>query len=153
MLYIDDKKIKIIKQEIYVGTFMKNADKGYNINISLEFINTDNNKKGYINLDVGFEKNNDIRSFLNKEYNGMARGGDDNQFIFFEVFDTEKFLVDSDIESKIIIKLKDMKEGKIVTYFEINDELIKIRFDGYLDINFETTKETFAGYTNKYRKN
>lgn len=91
MLYIDNKKIEIIEQIIYVGEFTKNGNKGYNINIQLLFINIESNEKGYINLDVGFEKNNDIKSFLNREYNGIPFDSNDNQFIFIEVFDTERF--------------------------------------------------------------
>lgn len=142
MLYIDNKKIKLIKQEILVGEFINNNNKGYNINISLLFININNNEKGYINLDAGFEKNNDINFFLNKEYYGTPFKNEDNQFIFFEVFDTEKFL-DTEIESKIKICLKERNRNQIKVFFELNDELIKIKYDGYLNINFNKTKETF----------
>lgn len=132
MFYIDDRKLKITKQEIHVGRLINNRDEGYNICIKLEFINNDN-KNGYLHLGAGFEKNNDINAFLNKEYNGIPFESNNNQIIFFEVFDTEKFL-DTEIESKIIIKLKDIKDNKVEASFELNDELIKIKFDGYLDI-------------------
>lgn len=85
-----------------------------------------------MNLDAGFEKSNDIKVFLNREYNGIPFEND-NQFIYFEVFDTEKFL-DTEIESKIMIKFEDLKDNKVKVFFELNDELIKIEFDGYLDI-------------------
>ena len=49
------------------------------------------------------------------------------------MFDTEKFL-DTEIESKIIIRLEDIKDNKAKVFFELNDELIKIKFDGYLDV-------------------
>ena len=77
---------------------------------------------------MGFEKNNDIHCFLNKEYDGLPFEDD----IFFEVFDTEKFL-DTEIESKISIKLKRIINNKVEAFFEINDDLIKIKFDGLLD--------------------
>lgn len=131
MLYIDYKKLEITKQNIYVGRFTNHSEEGYNICIKLEFINNDN--KGYLHLNAGFEKNNDINAFLNKEYNGIPFENNDNQYIFFEVFDTKKFL-DTEIESKIIIRLKDMKDNKVETSFEVNDELIKIKFDGCLDV-------------------
>lgn len=142
MLYIDNKKLKIIEQKIYVGEFILDGIKGYNINIQISFVNVDSNVNGYINLDAGFEKSNDINSFLNREYNGIPFDSNDNQFVFFETFDTEKFL-DSDIESKIMIKLKDIKNNKIEAFFEVDDELIKIRFEGYLDIDTIKTKDTF----------
>lgn len=143
MLYIDNKNLEVIEQKIFVGTFINHGDNGYNINIQLSFINIDTNEKGYINLDAGFEKNNDISAFTKREYNGIPFDGNDNQFIFFEVFDTEKFL-DTEIESKIILKIKNILEDKIEVHFELNDELIKIKYDGYLGIDFCTTKETFS---------
>ena len=131
MLYIDNKNLKITKQEIHVGRITNNGNEGFNICIGVKFVNN-NNTKGYLNLDAGFEKNNDINAFLNREYNGIPFESD-NQFIYFEVFDTEKFL-DTEIESKIIIKLKYIENNKVKVFFELNDELINIKFDGYLDI-------------------
>ncbi len=131
MLNIDDKDLKVIKQSIYIGNFTYNDEEGYNICIALEFVNK-NNDKGYLNLDAGFETKNDIKVFLNKEYSGIPFHSD-NQFIFFEVFDTEKFL-DTEIESNITINYKDIVDNKVETSFKLNDELIKIKFDGYLEI-------------------
>lgn len=145
MLYIDDKEFIIIEQKIYVGDYAKNGEKGYNICMQLVFVNTNSNEKGYINLDVGFEKNDDIKCFLNKEYCGTPFNSDDNQDIYIEVFDTEKFL-DTEIEGIIIIELENIIENnKIKTSFEVNDELIKIKFDGFLDINYiKPQKNTFC---------
>lgn len=131
MLSIDNKKLKVTKQEIFVGNIINNGIKGYDAWITLEFINEDN-VKGYLNLDVGYEKSNDINVFLNREYNGIPFF-DDDQFICFEVFDTEKFL-DTEIESNIVIKFEDIKGNKVKVSFELNDELIKIKYTGYLDI-------------------
>ena len=125
MLYIDDKDLKITKQEIHVGKFINHGVEGFNICIGLKFVNNDNTN-GYLNLDAGFEKTNDINAFVNKEYNGIPFEND-NQFIYFEVFDTEKV-------SKIIIRLEDIKDNKAKVFFELKDELIKIKFDGYLDV-------------------
>lgn len=140
MLCIDNKNLEVIKQSVRVGNFTNNGDKGYNINIQLLFINTNTNEKGYINLDAGFEKNNDIGVFTNREYKGIPFDGEDNQFISFEVYDTEKFL-DNEIKSKIKLKLKNKLENKIEVFFELNDELIKIKYDGYLDIDSNKTKD------------
>lgn len=138
MLYIDNKNIEVLEQKIFVGTYTKNGIKGYNINIKLTFINIDNKEKGYINLDAGFEKDNNINCFLNKNYNGVPFENN----IFFEVFDTEKFL-DTEIESNIILKIKELKDNKIETFFELNDELIKIKYDGFLVLDFRKMKDTF----------
>ena len=131
MLSIDNKKLKITKQEIFVGNIINNGIDGYDVGLTLEFINEDN-VKGYLNLDVGYEKSNDINVFLNREYNGIPFFNDD-QFVYFEVFDTEKFL-DTEIESNIIIKFENIKDNKVKVSFELNDELIKIKYTGYLDI-------------------
>ena len=131
MLSIDNKKLKITKQEIFVGNIINNGLDGYDVGLTLEFINEDN-VKGYLNLDVGYEKSNDINVFLNREYNGIPFF-DDDQFIYFEVFDTEKFL-DTEIESNIVIKFEDIKDNKVKVSFELNDELIKIKYTGYLGI-------------------
>ena len=51
--------------------------------------------------------------------------------MYFEVFDMVKFL-DSEIESEIRIKINDIKDGKINVNFEVDDDLIKIKYDGNL---------------------
>lgn len=131
MFYIDNKSLKITKQEVHIGKFTNNGNEGYNVCIKLKFIN-DDNINGYLNLDAGFGKNNGISFFSNREYKGIPFDND-NQFIYFEVFDTEKFL-DTEIESEIIIKFGGIKDNKVKAFFELNDELIKIKYDGYLDI-------------------
>ena len=115
--------------------------------MKLVFINTNSNVKGYINLDAGFEKKDDINCFLNKKYYGTPLNSNDNQDIYIEVFDTEKFL-DTEIEGTIRIELENNKNNKIKTFFEVNDELINIKFDGYLDIDYKTTKDTFLQLMN-----
>ncbi len=75
---------------------------------------------------------------MNKNYNEVPFEND----IFFEVFDTEKFL-DTEIESNIILKIKEIKDNKVEIFFELNDELIKIRYSGFLNLDFRPTKETF----------
>lgn len=142
MFIIDDKKLKLTDQTIFVGDFNNCGTDGYNIRIQLEFINVDTNEKGYINLDAGFEECSNIKTFLNREYCGVPFGKDEH--IFFEVFDTEKFL-DTEIESDILIKFEGIKDNKIKVYFEVEDELIKIKFDGYLDVDLSRTRDTFCG--------
>lgn len=133
MFYIDDKKLILTKQEIYVGKFTNNNIKGYNLCIHLIFVNKDNGETGYLYLNAGFDKNGDINNFFNKEYCGVPFEND-NQFIYFEVFDTEKFL-DTEIESPIVIKLNGRKDNGVEAFFEVNDDLIKIKFNDYLDID------------------
>lgn len=91
-----------------------------------------NDKKGYLNLDAGFEKDSNIMNFVNKKYSGIPFEND-NQYIYFEVFDTEKFL-DTEIESNIDLIITKIIDKKAYASFIINDELIKIKFNGELDV-------------------
>ncbi len=127
MLLIDGREFKVTEETAFIGNINYNKDSGYNIRFELRFI--DGEKKGYINLDTGFEKEKDINLFLNKEYSGLNFDG--YPFMYFEVFDTVKFL-DSEIECEIRIKINDIKDGKINVNFEVDDDLIKIKYDGSL---------------------
>lgn len=127
MLHIDNKEIEVIEQKISVGIYTKDGNKGHNINIRISFINLDNKERGYININAGFEEDNDINCFLNKNYNEIPFEND----IFFEVYDTEKF-IDTEIESNIVLEIKGKEDNKVETSFELNDKLIKIKYDGLL---------------------
>lgn len=127
MLLIDGREFKVTEETAFLGNISYNKVNGYNIRFELRFI--DGEKKGYINLDTGFEKEKDINLFLNKEYSGLNFDG--YPFIYFEVFDMMKFL-DSEIECESRIKINDIKDGKINVNFEVDDDLIKIKYDGSL---------------------
>ena len=66
MLLIDGREFKVTEETAFLGNISYNKVSGYNIRFELRFI--DGEKKGYINLDTGFEKEKDINLFLNKEY-------------------------------------------------------------------------------------
>lgn len=129
MLLIDGREFKVTEETTFIGNISYNKVSGYNIRFELRFI--DGDKKGYINLDTGFEKEKDTNLFLNREYSGL--NFDDYPFMYFEVFDTVKFL-DSEIECEIRIKINDIKDGKIIVNFEVDDDLIKIKYDGGLTL-------------------
>ena len=129
MLLIDGKEFEVTEETAFLCDISYNKVNGYNIRFELRFI--DGEKKGYINLDTGFEKDKDINLFLNRHYSGL--NFDTYPFIFFEVFDTVKFL-DSEIECEIKIKINDIKDGKINVNFEVYDDLIKIKYDGNLTL-------------------
>ena len=141
MLIIDGKKMKIIEQFFYVGTFTNNGVKGYNIHIQLLFLNNNNMQKGFINLEVGFDTHNDIRVFINREYSG--RHFDSSNDIFFEVFDTNKFL-DTEIDGKLLVRFGNLNNNKVYAFMEVNDDLISIKYDGYLSRDTFRTKENLA---------
>ena len=131
MLIIDNKEFEVTKKEIKLSKYTLNRVDGYAISIHLNF--NYNNKKGYLNLEAGHEKNNDIKVFINREYIGEPFRGDSKSINFFEVFDTDRF-IDSEIESDIILKIDDIAYDKLHASFLVNDSIIKIKFEDYLDI-------------------
>lgn len=128
MLCIDNKEFLITKKQVKVSEFIVNGENGFNLDIKLEFSYEERN--GYLNLSVGYEKDDDINNFLNREYVGIPFESDIN---FFEVYDTNKFL-DTEIESEIIVKLENIKNNEISTFIQVNDELIYIMYEGELDM-------------------
>lgn len=133
MFCIDDKKIELTEQKVFVGDYVREGDNGYNLCISLKFFNSDTGESGYLNLDVGFDSQNSIDHFTNKEYRGVPFYIDNKNDIFLELFDTEKFL-DTEIEGEIIVNVLTIENDKLKVMFGVNDELIKIMYDGYLNI-------------------
>ena len=132
MLKINENKMNLLNQTLKIGRFTKNGIKGYDININLIFEN--NNKKGYLNLSAGFENNNIITLFINKEYRGIPFDGNiNNEINFFEIFDTEKFF-DTEIENEIKLTIENIVDNRIKVIIVLNDDLIDISFNGFLDI-------------------
>ena len=132
MFNINNKNVKIVEQKIFIGNCKRGEITGYDICIELSFINLDSNEKGYMHVDTGFEKDNNVKAFLNKTYCGVPFV-DVDPFIYFEIYDTEKFY-DTEIESEITIKIGDVKDNKVLVYIELNDELVTLKFDDYLDL-------------------
>lgn len=130
MFKIDNIDYKLISKEIFIGRFKNNGVDGYNINICLKFKNEED-VSGYLNLSAGFEYNNDISLFLNRTFEGIPYDND-KQYIYFECFDTNKFL-DTEIESNIYLELSDIKNNKIRVIIRLDDELLNIIFNDYLD--------------------
>lgn len=124
MLIIDGKEYKINEEVAYVGKHICNNVKGYNINFEISF--NDGEDKGYLYLNVGFEKEKDINLFLNKKFTGFNFG--EYPFMFLEVCHTKKYL-DSEIESEITVEIKDLTDEKIGVSINVDDDLIKIKYE------------------------
>lgn len=131
MFKIDNEDYKINNKEIFIGKFKNNGIDGYNINIKLKFTSKDS-VDGYLNIGAGFELSNDLSIFLNRVYEGIPYDND-KKYIYFECYDTKKFL-DTEIEKNISIHIRDRKDNKVKVDFRLEDELINIEFDDYLDI-------------------
>lgn len=131
MLIIKGQEINLVAQQLKIGEYIINGKKGYEIIISLKF--KKNNKDGYLNLSAGYELENDIDKFINRVYKGVPFFDSKEEINWFEVYDTEHFY-DTEIESEIYLNIKDKVDNKIEVNFEVNDELIKIKYEGVLNI-------------------
>lgn len=129
MLEINGVKCEITSQKVFIGTFNKSGENGYNLCIQIEFYNSE---IGYINLDVGYEKENNINLFANKEYIN-------DDCTFYEIYDN--WLYGNGFNS--IVKINDIKDNQVNVSFELSDELMSIKFNGYLVIDNNITKESF----------
>lgn len=138
MLCINDKELTVTEENIFVGPYIKNGVKGYFIEIQLRFVNEEN-IRGYLNLDVGYEKTNDIYLFTNRDYRGIPFM-DEKTDILFEVFDTKSFY-DTEIETPINISFKNINDNRFEVSFEVNDELINIKYHGKPNIIEKEYKE------------
>ena len=109
MLYIDYKQVEISKQQIDVCPHKKQNGEGYDINVYIEFNKSE--KKGYLNLSAGFEKEKNIDKFINKKYSGIPF---EKTINLLEIYDV-KDVFDIQIESPIILDLKSIKNNQVET--------------------------------------
>ncbi len=130
MLKINNIKCEITSKKVFIGTINKSGINGYNLGIQIEFIN--NNHKGYISIDTGYEKDNNINSFIGKTYINDIH-------TFYEIYD--EYYIGEGLDS--FIKIKEIKDNKINISFILKDELITIEYDGYIEIDYNSTRETF----------
>ena len=129
MLKINDNNVDCIsKKEIKVIKSIVNKSEGFEISINVIF--TINNINGYFTLSFAHENNNNINTFINKTYKGNCFSG--NGAILLEIFDTNNFYA-SEIMEDITIKLN-YKHGKIHALITLNDEIINLIYDDYLNL-------------------
>ena len=129
MLYINDKKYEILTNEIKYINSQYNKIKGYSILIDIN-INL-NNKRGYINIWIDFFHNKDFNNILNKKYIELPT--ELNSKIFpIEIYDTENFI--DFIESEVEIMFGNITDNQIEITININDENIKLKYNGYLKL-------------------
>ena len=114
MFKLDEKNIELISNKISIKGNNLNSNNGYGLFICIDFINKDTNEKGYLNINVGYEEQNDITLFENKEYHE-----DDLSYMLVEVYDTEKFLC-LDLTNPIIVKIGTVENNKIKAFIDID---------------------------------
>ncbi len=72
---------------------------------------------------------NDFKNIENKEYNELPT---EPKITHIEMFDTKNFI--DFIDSNVIVKFGNILDNQIGLDLKINDELIKLDYQGILDI-------------------
>ena len=129
MLLINDKEYKVLSSQIKYVDAVYNKIKGYSILISLDI--ELNNIKGYISFYVDFFTNNDLKNIENKKYEELPTNLD-SKITMIEIFDTHKFI--DFIDSIVILEFKTIENGQIEGKLNINDETIKLIYNGKFNI-------------------
>ena len=129
MLKINDKEYKILTSEIKYASSTVNNQKGFTVlvNIDLE----KDNIKGYISFYVDYFKEKTIKNIENKKYIDLPTELN-SKISMIEIFDTKNFI--DFIDSEITVEFGKVIGNKIETKIFINDELIKVEYQGLMDI-------------------
>ena len=130
MLRINDKQVEITKSTIKFANAIYNKVKGYTPSIDISFINND--KAGYISFFLDFYLNNSFDNIINKTFKSNPMNFEPISVI--EIFDTINFY--DNIDSDVTVTLGEIKNNKIDFKLIIDDSLIKIEYDGVLDIDY-----------------
>lgn len=130
MLEINNNKYNVLSSKVRFVDAKENKQIGYSILVT---INIELNRvKGYINFYVDFFNNNDFKNIENKEYNELPTALD-SKITPIEIFDTKNFI--SFIDSYVVVKFGNILDNQIQMELKIDDELIKLDYQGVLDIN------------------
>ena len=129
MLLINNKEYEVLSSEIKYINATYNKIKGYSILISFDI--ELNNIKGYINFYVDFFADKDFKNIENKKYEELPTNLD-SKISMIEIFDTHEFI--DFIDSIVILEFKTIQDNQIEVNTSINDEAIKLDYNGQLDI-------------------
>lgn len=128
MLKINNEKYNILSSEVRWVDATYNKRKGYSILVDIKL--NHNGINGYINFYVDFLDNRDNNYIINKKYNELP--SELNSKIYsVEIFDTKTFI--DLIDSNVTLEFGNIKDNKIYMKLDINDELIKIEYEGMAD--------------------
>lgn len=130
MLKINDKEYNVTLEEISVGRLIYNGVEGYQLKMYFEFLDEEE-RNGYIDLHCGYEAENDICYFINREYVGYNFETDEGH-IWLEMFDTQNYY-DSEIDEPIKVKVKDMEDDYIYVEINIDHKLVKLNYEGKMN--------------------
>lgn len=129
MLKINNNEYKILSSEIKYAQATYNNKKGYSILVSLDI--ELNNIKCYISFYVDFFETNDIKNIENKKYIELATESN-SKITMIEILDTKNFI--DFIDSEINLEFGNIINNQIKMNLIIDDSLIKLEYNGFLDI-------------------
>ena len=130
MLKINNNEYKVLSSEIKFVNATNNNIKGYSILISLDI--EFNNIKGYITFYVDFFNNMNFKNIENKRYEELPTNHA-SKIAMIEIFDTQKFI--DFVDSIVKLEFGCIQNNRIKMSLNINDENIKLDYQGELDIN------------------
>ncbi|MBR6948749.1 MAG: hypothetical protein IKH54_01010 [Bacilli bacterium] len=129
MLIINNKDYKIISSNIKYVNALYNKEKYYSIIVDMDI--ELNKEKGYIRFYIDKFKNNNIKNIENKKFIDLPTNLD-SKISMIEIFDTEKYI--DFIDSEVIVEFNNIIDNKIETKIFINDDNIKLDYQGLVDI-------------------
>lgn len=129
MLKINNKKYKVVSSEIKYVNSEFNKEKWYSIylNFNIEL----NGKNGYFKFYIDKFKDKDFNNIKNKKFIDLPTNFN-SKINMIEIFDTNEFI--DFIDSEAIVEFKNIINNKIETQIIINDEKIKLEYQGLIDI-------------------
>lgn len=129
MLIINNKDYKIISSNIKFVNALYNKEKYYSIIVDMDI--ELNKEKGYIRFYIDKFKNNNIKNIENKKFIDLPTNLD-SRINMIEINDTVRFI--DFIDSEVIVEFNNIIDNKIETKIFINDDNIKLNYQGLLDI-------------------
>ncbi len=129
MLIINNKDYKIISSNIKYVNALYNKEKYYSIVVDIDI--GLNKEKGYIRFYIDKFKNNNIKNIENKKFIDLPTNLD-SRINMIEINDTEKYI--DFIDSEVIVEFNNIIDDKIETKIFIDDDNIKLDYQGLLDI-------------------
>ena len=129
MLRINNNEYKVLNSEVKYVNATHNTKKGYSILVSLDI--EFNNIKGYVSFYVDFFENNDFKNIENRKYVELPTELD-SKITMVEIFDTNDFI--DFIDSEVILEFGDIDNDKIKMVLSINDKLVKLEYQGLLNV-------------------
>lgn len=128
MLKINNEEYNVLSSKVRWVNATYNKHKGYSILVDIKLKH--NGINGYISFYVDFFNNIDDNYIINKKYNELPSKLN-SKIVSIEIFDTKTFI--DLIDSNVILEFGNIKDNKIFIKLDINDELIKIEYEGMAD--------------------